>query len=266
MNLEEHFSLSRPPFPRAVTDAALLSTPAMTQALERLRFALERDTIALLVAESGCGKSTVLSRFAKSLDAASYHVLSTSLTTLSPFSFIAHLVATTGLPGRRFKGETAATLLMHMRSQPKRTVVLIDEGHLLPDASLEDLRLLTADNLDRHSPFALVLVGQPLLRERLAEPQHYALWQRIGVRLQLRPLSEAEVGSFIEHHIKAAGYRRKQSLFDADTIAAIFQHSRGIPRLIQNLALDAMLAAMAAGKHTVDVEAVQHAIVDAEGL
>ena len=264
MNLEQHFSLSRAPFPRAVTDAALLTTPALTQAIERLHFALERDTIALLVAESGCGKSTVLGHFAKSLDAASYYVLAISLTTLRPFSFIAHLVASIGLPGRRFKGETAATLLMHMRSQPKRTVVLIDEAHLLPDASLEDLRLLTADNLDRHSPFALVLGGQPLLRERLAEPQHYALWQRIGVRLRLRPLNDSEIGPFLDHHIKAAG--GKAGLFDADAIAAIFQHSRGIPRLIQNLALDAMLAAMAAGKHTVDVEAVQHAIVDAEGL
>lgn len=266
MNLEQYFGLSQPPFPRAASDGSLLTTPGLTQALARLRFAMERDTIALLVAESGCGKSTVLSRFAKSLDAASYFVMSTSLTTLSPFSFIAHLVTSTGLPGRRFKGETAAALLMHLRSQPKRTIVLIDEAHLLPDASLEDLRLLTADNFDQKSPFALILSGQPLLRERLAEPQHYALWQRIGVRLRLRPLNESELSPFIERHLNAAGYKRKKSLFDADAVAAIFQHSRGIPRLVQNLALDAMLAAMQADKQTVDAEAVGQAIVDAEGV
>ena len=265
MNLEQHFGLSRPPFPRAASDGSLLTTPGLTQVLERLRFAIERDTIALLVAESGCGKSTALSSFAKSLDAASYYVLSISLTTLRPFSFIAHLVASTGLPGRRFKGESAAAFLMHLRSQPKRTVVLIDEGHLLPDASLEDLRLLTADNLDRSSPFALVLSGQPLLRERLVEPQHYALWQRIGVRLRLRPLNDSEVGPFLERHLKAAGCKR-EGIFEADAVAAIFQHSRGIPRLVQNLALDAMLAAMMAGKQTVDAEAVQQAIVDSEGV
>lgn len=266
MNLEQHFGLSRPPFPRAASDSSLLATPGLTQVLERLHFAIERDTIALLVAESGCGKSTALSRFAKSLDAASYYLMSTSLTTLSPFSFIAHLVASTGLPGRRFKGETAAALLMHLRSQPKRTVVLIDEAHLLPDASLEDLRLLTADNFDQTSPFALVLSGQPLLRERLAEPQHYALWQRIGVRLRLRPLNESEVGPFIERHLKAAGYKRKKPLFDADAIAGIFQHSRGIPRLVQNLGLDAMIAAQEVGKQNVDAEAVSQAVVDAEGV
>lgn len=262
MNLLEYFGLSSQPFPKAATDEALLMHPALEKAVTRMRFALERDTIAMIVAESGCGKSTVLSLFARSLDAASYHILATSLTTLSPFSFIASLGASNGLPGRRFKGESAAALLMHMRSQPKRTIILIDEAHLLPDASLEDLRLLTADDLDRRSAFSLVLVGQPLLRDRIAEPQHYALWQRIGVRLRLRPLTEDEVQLFLDRHLRAAGYRKKKSLFEPDAVAEIFHHSRGIPRLVQNIALDAMLAAMAAGKKTVDAEAVAEAIVD----
>lgn len=263
MTLEQYFSLSQAPFLRAATATSIMKTPAHEQILERLRFALGRDAIAMLVAESGCGKSTTLSLFAQSLDAASYNVLATSLTTLNPFSFIAHLVATLGLPGRRFKGETAAALIAHLRGQPKRTVVLIDEAHLLPDNSLEDLRLLTADNLDRGSPFALVLVGQPLLRERLAEPQHYALWQRISVRLRLRPLNETEITTFLEQHLRAAGCKRK--VFESDATAAIFHHSRGIPRLVLNIALDAMLAAMAAGTKTVDAQAVQQAIIDMEG-
>jgi type II secretory pathway predicted ATPase ExeA len=260
MKLEEHFGLSKPPFPKAATKASLLMHPALESTLEKLHFALERDTIALLVAESGCGKSTALSLFAQSLDAATYNVLSISLTTLNPFSFIAHFAAATGLPGRRFKGETAAALIMHFRSQPKRTVILVDEAHLLPDSSLEDLRLLSADNLDRNSPFALVLVGQPILRDRIAEPRHYAMWQRIGVRLRLRPLTEDEVRLFLERHLKSSGSKKK--IFSPNALAEIFHHSRGIPRLVQNIALEAMLAAMNAGKDTVDAESVGQAIID----
>jgi len=264
MTLEEHFELSQLPFPKASTKESLLMNPAIENVLSRLHFALQRDTIALLVAESGCGKSMVTSLFTQSLDAASYNVMATSLTTLNPFSFIAGLMATTGLPGRRFKGETAANFLMHMRSQPKRTVIIIDEAHLLPDSSLEDLRLLTADDLDRRSPFALILVGQLMLRDRIAEPQHYALWQRIGVRLRLRPLTEEEVKLFLERHIKAAG--GKKQIFEPGAFREIFHHSRGIPRLVQNIALDAMLAAISAGKETVDAEAVQQAIVDMDSI
>jgi len=263
MTLEEYFELTTAPFPKVANDKTLLINPAITKLLSRLRFAVERDTIALVVAESGCGKSTALHLFAKSLDAASYNVMSTSLTTLNPFSFISHLAMTIGLSGQRFKGEAAAALLKHLRGLPKRTVLLIDEAHLLPDSSLEDLRLLTADDLDRRSPFALILVGQPLLRDRIAEPQHYALWQRIGVRLQLRPLNQDEVTELIARHMKAAGCRKK-NVFEPTAVTEIFRHSRGIPRLVDNIALQAMLIAMETQKPTIDVELVQNAIVDME--
>lgn len=264
MTLEEHFGLSQTPFPKSAHEASLFRHPGLEHVLERMRFGLDHDTIIGVFASSGHGKSTALSLFAKGLAAADYQILATSLTTLSPFSFIAHLTTTLGLPSRRFKGETAAALLAHLRGQPKRIVVLVDEAHLLPDASLEDLRLLTADDLDRRSPFALVLAGQPMLRERLTEPQHDALWQRMGVRVRLRPLAEGEIGPFLERHLRAAG--SKKTLLDNDAIAAVFHHSRGVPRLVQNIALHAMLAAMNAGKKTVDAQAVQQAVVDLEGV
>jgi type II secretory pathway predicted ATPase ExeA len=184
------------------------------------------------------------------------------MTTLGPFGFLSSVCAASGLRSRRFKGETAAALLAHLRGLPKRAVLLIDEAHLLPDSSLDDLRLLTAADFDRASPFALVLVGQPLLRERLQEPQHYALAQRLGVRLRLRPLNESEVALFIERHLKAAG--AKKNPFDPDAVALVFHHSRGIPRLIQNLALQAMLVALAAGKKSVDAACLQQAVADME--
>jgi type II secretory pathway predicted ATPase ExeA len=262
--LEAHFGLTQPPFPKTAPAAALLRHAALEAILARLHFALRRETIASLVAESGCGKSTVLALFAQSLDAASSHVLAPSLTTVGPFGLIAHLAARCGLRPARFKGTTAGALIAHLRGLPKRTVVLLDESHLLPDDSLEDLRLLTADDLDRRSPFALVLVGQPLLKERLAEPQHYALAQRLGVRLRLRPLNETELPLFVERHLKAAGARKNP--FEPDALTALFQHTRGIPRLVQNLALAAMLAALEGGHTTIDAATVQQAVVDLEAV
>jgi len=264
MTLEEHFGLTKSPFPRFAPEAALLRHQGIEDVLARLRFALERDTIALLVAESGCGKSTALSLFARSLDAASHQLVTLSLTTLSSFSLLASIGAALGLRSRRFKGETAAALLGHLRSLPKRTVLIVDEAHLLPDDSLEDLRLLSADDFDRRSPFALVLAGQPLLRDRLGEPRHWSLTQRIGVRLRLRPLTEAEVALFIDRHLQAAG--AKKSFFEPDALPPLFQHTRGIPRLVQNLAIGSALAAMRAGAKTIDQACVQQAVVDLEDL
>ena len=264
MTLQQHFGFTTQPFPRVPADEAILRHRGLEDVLARLHFALDRDTIALLVAESGCGKSTALSLFAKSLDASNYHLVVLSLTTLAPFSLLSGIATSIGLKPRRFKGETAAALLGHLRSLPRRTVLIIDEAHLLPDNSLEDLRLLTADDFDRRSPFAMILCGQPLLRDRLAEPRHWALTQRIGVRIRLRPLTEAEVGLFLALHLKAAGTAKPT--FDPQAVAAIFQHTRGIPRLVQNLALASALAALNSGSDTIDSLAVQQAVVDLEEL
>lgn len=263
MTLEQYFKLSRQPFPKAATKESLLMTQGLEHIINRLMFALSRQTIALLIADSGCGKSTALSVLSRRLDAATYTIIDTSMTTLTPFSFIAHLTTKTGLPRKSFKGETAAAFIMHLRAQPKKTILLVDEAHLLPDDSLEDLRLLTADNLDQGCPFSLILVGQPLLRDRLAEPSHHALWQRIGVKERLRPLSELEVRPFIQGHMNAAGANGKD-IFDPEAITDIFHHSRGIPRIVQNIALDSMIIAMEAGAQTVDAQAVSQAIIDME--
>jgi len=260
--IEDHFKLHHPPFPQAVEATALLHHQSLKDALDRLRFAIDRDGIALFTAEAGCGKSTVLGALTRDLDATAYLVVYASLSTLGPFSLLTSLVAKIGLRPRRFKGETAQDLVAHLRGLNKRALVILDEAHLMPDLSLEDLRLLTADSLDKKSPFALVLAGQPLLRERLAEPQHYALAQRIAVRVRLRPLSDSEVALFLDKHMRACG--AKSILFEPDAVTLLFQHSRGIPRLIQNLALGALLAAATGGKKTVDADSVQQALLDQE--
>jgi type II secretory pathway predicted ATPase ExeA len=260
--VEDHFKLHTAPFPQAAEPAAVLNHQGLKDALERLRFALDRDGIALLSAESGCGKSTVLGCLCRELDPTAYLVIYSSLSSLGPFSLLSSLVAKLGMRARRFKGETAQELVAHLRSMSKRVIIILDEAHLLPDESLEDLRLLTADSLDKKSPFALVLAGQPLLRERMAEPQHYALAQRITVRVRIRSLTDSEVALFLDKHLRSCGAQR--ALFDPDAVTLLFQHSRGLPRKLQSLALDALVAAASGGKKTVDTDCIQQALLDQE--
>jgi type II secretory pathway predicted ATPase ExeA len=260
--IEDHFKLHRQPFPQAADPSAVLSHVSLNEALDRLRFAIDRDGIALLSAESGCGKSTVLGCLSRDLDPTAYLVVYSSLASLGPFGLLSSLVAKLGLRPRRFKGETAHDLVAHLRGMAKRTVLILDEAHLLPDESIEDLRLLTADSLDKKSPFALILAGQPLLRERMSEPQHYALAQRITVRVRLRALTDSEVALFVDKHLRACGAQR--ALFEPDATALLFQHSRGVPRLIQSLALGALLAASSSGKKNVDADSVAQALLDQE--
>lgn len=261
MTLEDFFTLTRPPFPKAAPKSALFKHGSLEKVLNRLMWAIKRDTVACLIGHSGSGKSTALRTLIQTLDATQYRVMATAMTSLKSAGFLSHLLVLAGSPRSRFKDQSTAAFLANCRQSAKRTILLLDEAQLLHDESLEDLRLLTADNLDQASAFSLILVGQPSLRMRLLEPQHHSFWQRIGVRLSLNPLTEADIPQFIERHLKSAGCQKK-GLFTDSAYTEIFQYSRGLPRLIQMISLEAMAVAMQMGKLPVDTQMVRQAIMD----
>ena|SRR3989441_3777900 len=110
------------------------------------------------------------------------------------------------------------------------------------------------------APFTLLLAGQPLLRERLQQPDFEALWQRLTVRTTLSPLTDRESAEYLDRRPRAVGARTL--LFRPGAVDLLFQHSRGIMRRLNALALGALLAAARAGRRHVDAADVQGAVVD----
>ena len=138
----------------------------------------------------------------------------------------------------------AADALAAEHAERGRTpVVIFDEAHLLDNAQMEAVRMLTNHNMDSGAPFAALLIGQPTLRQRLRLGVLAALDQRISVRYALAGMSATETADYITHHLKIAG--RADTLFSADAITLIHNASRGYPRAINNLAVNALTAAFA---------------------
>jgi AAA domain len=135
----------------------------------------------------------------------------------------------------------------------RRVVLIVDEAHLLTAEQLEELRLLTNADMDATNPFVLLMVGQPMLLRRLKMGSFAALDQRLSTRYQVQPLDLAEAVQYLRHHLAWAG--RKEPLFADDAVARLHQASLGLPRNLNNLARDALIAAAAAHKDlVVDVE------------
>jgi type II secretory pathway predicted ATPase ExeA len=114
--------------------------------------------------------------------------------------------------------------------------------------------------MDSASPFALILVGQPTLRHRLRLGAFAALDQRVALRYALPPLSQADTSEYIAHHLKLAG--RSDTLFSDDAVNRIHKASRGLPRAVNNLAVQALIAAYAAGASIVDDKAARAAVTE----
>ena len=77
--IEEHFQLHRAPFPQVAEPPSVLHYQGLKDAMERVRFAVDRDGIALISAESGCGRSTILGCLSRELDPTAYLVVHASL-------------------------------------------------------------------------------------------------------------------------------------------------------------------------------------------
>jgi type II secretory pathway predicted ATPase ExeA len=120
--------------------------------------------------------------------------------------------------------------------------------------------MLTNHDLDRSSPLACLLVGQPTLRRKIKLGVLAALDQRIAVRYHMPGMSLEETTSYLRHHLALAG--RSDTLFSDDAVALLHQTSRGYPRAVNNLALQALLAAFAANKSIVDESSARTAITE----
>lgn len=156
--------------------------------------------------------------------------------------------------------QAADALAAEQAERGRTPVVVIEEAHLLGHNQLEALRLLTNHELDSSSPFACLLVGQPTLRRRMKLGVLAALDQRIGLRYTMPPMSDTETGSYLRHHLKLAG--REDTLFSDDAAALVHQTSRGYPRAVNNLALQALVAAFAADKAIVDESSTRTAVAE----
>lgn len=58
------------------------------------------------------------------------------------------------------------------------------------------------------------------------------MWSdNLGDNTHLTALSQQEAHQYVKHHIEVAG--RTQALFSDDVISEIYQHAKGLPRLIK---------------------------------
>jgi type II secretory pathway predicted ATPase ExeA len=114
--------------------------------------------------------------------------------------------------------------------------------------------------MDSRSPFACLLVGQPTLRRRIKLGVLAALDQRIGMRYNMPPMTSEETASYLRHHLNLAG--RSDTLFSDDATDLIHQTSRGYPRAVNNLAVQALIAAYAADKAIVDESSTRAAVAE----
>lgn len=134
----------------------------------------------------------------------------------------------------------------------KKTVLIIDEAQNMDAETLEELRLISNINADKHLVLQLVLVGQPELLELMQRHELRQLAQRVSVDYKLKALGYRETVAYIKHRLVVAGGH--EDIFDKYAIAAVYYHSGGTPRLINTLCDFALVYGFSEELQTINLE------------
>lgn len=251
---ESHFGLREKPFRKTPDPRYLFLNESYEEALEQLLYAVEERDLALLTGEVGAGK-TLLSRALIDRLGDRYEVGMILNPRLSPRQFLRTVATEIGIGEPRFHAapllEQIHDRLLELDEAKRPALLIVDEAHLIPGkATFEEIRLLTNFQLDDRNLIALVLIGQPELRERLQHRAYRALTQRIGAQFHLTPLSEEDSASYLRHRVRVAGGERE--LFSPGAIRVLHRASGGLPRVLNHLATQALLEGLARGAPAID--------------
>ncbi len=245
----EYFQLREPPFSISPDPRFVFLSDRHRDALAHLLYGVGQGSsggFVQLTGEVGTGKTTLCRLLLEQLPANTRVALILN-PMLSPIELLEAIGKELHIPLRGKQGHQKRLIdalnvyLLQAYAEGLRVVLIIDEAQNLSADALEQVRLLTNLETNTQKLLQIILLGQPELRDLLARRDLRQLSQRITARFHLTPLNKAETQQYLRHRYAVAG--GMQFPFAADAIAALFQHSKGVPRLLNIIADRALLAA-----------------------
>jgi N-acetylmuramoyl-L-alanine amidase/type II secretory pathway predicted ATPase ExeA len=258
----EFFNLRQQPFGVTPDPAYLFPSSTHCEALDALTGGiLDGRGFLALIAEPGMGKTTLLYQVLEGMreKARGVYLFQTQCDSREFFQYLLSElgVDSTGMGLVAMHNKLNEMLFAELLAG-KRFVLIVDEAQNLDDSVLETIRLLSNFETENTKLLQIILAGQPQLADKLAQPRHSQLLQRITVVQHLEPFPPEEAGRYIRHRLKVGG-NSEDEIFEQDALALIAAESRGVPRNINRLCYNALLEAHALGSRTVTPEIVERA-------
>jgi type II secretory pathway predicted ATPase ExeA len=257
---KEHFGFTEEPFGTTPDPRFFYENPSYREAYSHLLWGLtERRGVMTLIGAVGTGKTTIL----RHLVARSKPAVRCILAEYPPSSFdelLTFACRELGMQrsdrGGRLDQVTALKqALLESHAQNVTTALLLDEAQQLPEEALEGVRLLSNLESAGEKALQIVLAGQPELHTTLDRPALAPLKQRVGFWGRLDRLKHGEIAAYVEYRLRVAGYQGP-ALFGPPAVEAIGFYSGGVPRLVNVLCRDALVAAHRTGQRVVSPDTI----------
>jgi len=255
------YNLQRNPFEITPDPSFLFPTTRHNEALASLYYGVTAHRgFVVLTGEVGTGKTLILRSLLALLQRRDVAFALVFNPTLSSLEFMRYIARDFGLAvGDKAKDELIHVLngfVLQRHQKGLTTLLVVDEAHHLSPEILEEIRLLSNLETSQRKLLQIVLAGQPELDQKLDSHELRQLKQRIALRCHLDPLSPNETREYMSRRLKIAGAPAAIEIFSKPAIEAVFRHSRGIPRLINTICENALLAGYAKHAATITSEII----------
>jgi general secretion pathway protein A len=268
---EEYYGFTHPPFSLTPDPRFLYRSDSHASALDQVWQAIRRkEGFIVLAGDAGTGKTTLCRTILEQFDSRTITAL-----LLDPFlsldELLREVLLSYGVASREaFSSGRLATATRHELSRTLHdfllslvsingsAVLMIDEAQRLSPEVLEEIRILSNLETNDRKLLLIVLVGQLDLLEILRHPSLRQLDQRISIRCVLKPLERAGVNAYIEHRLSVARAARPVT-FTPEAVDSIFEHSAGVPRVVNLIADRALMGGAEAQTDQITLPLVRRA-------
>jgi type II secretory pathway predicted ATPase ExeA len=223
----------------------MFDASSQRELIDGLHFWLETKGIALLCGPPGAGKSISLRRFKEELDDRRYDLFYLFNLRITPIGLLRSLCRTLALPVLYHQADLFDSISAFLDQYEQRTgkhpIIIFDDGDALSDRLIELLRSLSNFAMDSEDRFSFILSGSQKLSSRLKQPQNEAFRQRIVFAHNLRAFTIDDARNYIRFHLERC--EGPKELFTEGTVQLIFHVAKGLPRVINQVALQAIIKA-----------------------
>ena len=260
----EFYGFKEPPFNLTPNSRFFFASQKHTEALDSLLYAINhRKGFIVITGEIGSGKTTVCRTLLNKLDNYTEIALITN-THLNSKDLLMTLLDDLEIdfqPGWS-KAKLLSSLNSYLIGQAQmnhNVVLIIDEAQNLKPAVLEEIRMLSNLETETEKLIQIILIGQPELKQKLALSGLEQLRQRVSVYFHLSPLVFEETREYVTHRLKIASNSNRRYFTDK-AFKLIYQFSKGIPRLINQICDFAFLTGYIEETEIID-ERIMHEVI-----